>query len=143
MKDKIANVDKDKANEILSKYGENIERGTKLAVLLKRPNIDYKVLKELDEKTRELDLSKDIYEQVEILLKYDGYLKRQEFQISQSSKLEKYLIPENIDYSTLQHISTETKEKLEKIHPKTLGQASRIGGVKPADISVLMVMLSK
>lgn len=142
-KDKIANDDKVRVNEILSKYDENIERGMKLADLLKRPSIDYKILKEIDEKTSKLNLSKDVYEQVEILIKYDGYLKRQEFQVEQSGKLEKYRIPEDIDYSKMLHISTETREKLEKIRPKTLAQASRIGGVKPADISVLMVMLSR
>lgn len=140
-KDKVANDDKEEANKILSKYTESLERGVKLAELLKRPSIDYKILKEIDEKTRELDLPKDVCEQVEILIKYDGYIKRQEFQVEQSGKLEKYLIPENIDYSQVKHISTETREKLEKIRPKTLAQASRIGGVKPADISVLMVML--
>lgn len=141
--DKISNDDKACANEILAKYGENIERGIKLADLLKRPNIDYKVLQEIDTKTAELNLPKDVYEQVEILIKYDGYLKRQEFQVEQSGKLEKFKIPEDIDYSKINHISTETKEKLEKIRPKTLAQASRIGGVKPADISVLMVMLNR
>lgn len=141
--EKISNDDKDRANQILSKYSENIERGIKLIDILKRPNIDYKILKELDDKTCERNLSKDIYEQVEILVKYDGYIKRQEMQVEQSGKLEKYKIPENLDYSKIQHISTETKEKLEKIRPKTLAQASRIGGVKPADISVLMVMLEK
>lgn len=141
--DKIANDDKGRVNVILSKYDETIERGMKLSDLLKRPNIDYNILKEIDENTRKLNLSKDICEQVEILIKYDGYIKRQEFQVEQSGKLEKYKIPENIDYSKIQHISTETKEKLEKIRPKTLAQASRIGGVKPADISILMVMLEK
>lgn len=141
--DKIANDDKERVNEILSKYNENIERGMKLADLLKRPSIDYKILQEIDEQTREMSLTKDIYEQVEILIKYDGYIKRQEFQVEQSGKLEKYRIPENLDYSKIQHISTETKEQLEKIRPKTLAQASRIGGVKPADISVLMVMIEK
>lgn len=143
MVEKIANEDKQKANEVLAKYDEKIERGMKLADLLKRPNIDYKVLIELDEKTKELNLSRDVYEQVEILIKYEGYLKRQEFQVEQAGKLEKYRIPDNIDYEQIQHISTETKEKLAKIRPKTLAQASRIGGVKPADISVLMVMLGK
>lgn len=141
--DKISNDDKARVNEILSKYDESIERGMKLGDLLKRPSIDYKVLQEIDAKTAELNLSKDVYEQVEILIKYDGYLKRQEVQVEQSGKLEKYLIPDNIDYSKINHISTETREKLEKIRPKTLAQASRIGGVKPADISVLMVMLSR
>ena len=142
-KDKISNDDKNRVNTILSKYSESIERGMKLGDLLKRPSIDYKILKEIDKKTSALNLSKDVYEQVEILIKYDGYLKRQELQVEQSGKLEKYRIPDNIDYSKIQHISTETKEKLEKIRPKTLAQASRIGGVKPADISVLMVMLSR
>lgn len=130
-------------NEILAKYGEHMDRGMKLAELLKRPNINYDVLKEIDESTRELNLTRDVYEQVEILTKYDGYLKRQEFQVNQADKLEKFKIPENIDYMRIEHISSETKEKLNKIRPKTLAQASRIGGVKPADISVLMVLLDK
>lgn len=130
-------------NEILAKYGENIERGIKLGELLKRPNVDYKILKELDEETMTLNIARDVYEQVEILIKYDGYLKRQEFQVEQGSKLEKYRIPDDIDYSKLEHISSETRDKLAKIRPKTLAQASRIGGVKPADISILMVMLDR
>lgn len=141
--EKIFNDDIERANEILSKYDESIDRGVKLADLLKRPNITYKTLIELNEKTKEMNLPRDVYEQVEILIKYDGYLKRQELQVEQSGKLEKYRIPDNIDYSAIQHISTETREKLEKIRPKTLAQASRIGGVKPADLSVLMVMLEK
>lgn len=133
----------DGVNEILAKYGENIERGIKLGELLKRPNVDYKILKELDAETAELNVSRDVYEQVEVLIKYDGYLKRQEYQVEQGSKLEKYRIPDDIDYSKLEHISSETRDKLAKIRPKTLAQASRIGGVKPADISVLMVMLDR
>ncbi len=133
----------DDVNAILAKYGENIERGIKLGELLKRPNIDYKILKELDSTTKELDVPKDVYEQVEILIKYDGYLKRQEYQVEIGSKLEKYKIPDDIDYAKIEHISSETKDKLAKIKPKTLAQASRIGGVKPADISILMVMLDR
>lgn len=133
----------EEVNNILSKFGEHIERGIKLGELLKRPNIDYNVLKEVDEPTRELNIPRDVYEQVEILTKYDGYIKRQEFQVNQADKLEKFKIPENIDYMKIEHISSETKEKLNKIRPKTLAQASRIGGVKPADISVLMVLLDK
>lgn len=141
--EKIPDNSKEDVNKILAKYEESIERGMKLIDLLKRPKIGYKIIKELDEKTRELDLPRDVYEQVEILIKYEGYLKRQEQQVEQSGKLEKYKIPEWIDYAQIQHISTETREKLEKIRPKTIGQASRIGGVKPADISILMVMLEK
>ncbi len=133
----------DETNSILAKYNEHIDRGIRLAELLKRPNIDYKILKELDAETNNLNLSKDIYEEVEVQIKYDGYIKRQEVQIEQSSKLEKYRIPENIDYMSIEHISGETKEKLQKIRPTNLAQAARIGGVKPADISVLMVLLNK
>ena len=130
-------------NEKLAQYNENIERGMKLAELLKRPNIDYKVLKEIDESTKELDLPAEIYEEAEIKIKYDGYIKRQNQQVETMDKLEKIKIPADINYDELQHISTETREKLAKVRPATLGQASRIGGVKPADISVLMVMLSR
>ena len=130
-------------NEQLAKYNENIERGMKLAELLKRPSIDYKVLKEIDQSTKELDLPADIFEEAEIKIKYDGYIKRQNQQVETMDKLEKIKIPADINYDELQHISTETKEKLAKVRPATLGQAARIGGVKPADISVLMVMLSR
>lgn len=130
-------------NEILAKYNENIDRGMRASELLKRPNITYKVLKELDDSTQNRNLSKEVFEQVEVIVKYDGYIKRQEEQVQQAGKLEKFKIPENIDYSQIEHISSETKEKLAKIQPKTLAQAARIGGVKPADISILMVMLDK
>lgn len=130
-------------NEILAKYEEHLDRGIRASELLKRPNISYKILKEIDESTRELDIPKDVYEQIEVIVKYDGYIKRQQEQVDQAGKLEKFKIPENIDYNTIDHISTETKEKLSKIRPKNLAQASRIGGVKPADISILMVMLDK
>ena len=130
-------------NEILAKHEEHLDRGIRASELLKRPNISYKILKEIDESTRELNIPKDVYEQIEVIVKYDGYIKRQQEQVDQAGKLEKFKIPENIDYNTIDHISTETKEKLSKIRPKNLAQASRIGGVKPADISILMVMLDK
>ena len=130
-------------NSILQKYGENIERGVKATELVKRPNLNYSVIKEIDKETRELNISRDIYEQVEILIKYEGYLKRQEIQIEQATKLDKFKIPEDIDYDKIEQISSETKDKLKKIRPKDLAQASRIGGVKPADISILMVLLER
>ena len=130
-------------NKILAKYNENIDRGMKLAELIKRPNIDYKVLKEIDKETADLNLPAEIYEEAEIKIKYDGYIKRQNQQIETLDKLEKIKIPADINYDEISHISTETREKLAKVRPATLGQASRIGGVKPADISVLMVMFSR
>ncbi len=133
----------DEVNSVLSKVGQSIDRGIKIAELLKRPDIDYNVIKELDEETKNLNIPFDVAEQVEILTKYDGYLKRQEQQVQEAGKLERFKIPDDIDYSKIEHISSETKDKLSKIRPKTLGQASRIGGVKPADISILMVLLER
>lgn len=133
----------EEVNSILQKYGETIERGVKAAELVKRPNLNYSVIKELDKETCELNISRDVYEQVEILIKYEGYLKRQEIQIEQATKLDKFKIPEDIDYDKIEQISSETKDKLKKIRPKDLAQASRIGGVKPADISILMVLLER
>lgn len=133
----------DDVNAVLSKVGQSIDRGIKIAELLKRPDIDYNVIKEIDAETRELNIPFDVAEQVEILTKYDGYLKRQEQQVKEAGKLDKFKIPDDIDYSKIEHISSETKDKLSKIRPKTLAQASRIGGVKPADISILMVMLER
>lgn len=133
----------EEANTILAKYGESIERGIRLAELLKRPKISYSVLKELDEATKQLNITDDISSEIEVLIKYDGYIKRQETQIDNTEQLEKYRIPANFDYSAIKSISSESREKLEKIRPINLAQASRIGGVKPADISVLMVILGK
>ena len=133
----------DEVNSVLAKVGQNIDRGIKIAELLKRPDIDYNIIKEIDEETKRLNIPFDVAEQVEILTKYDGYLKRQEQQVKEAGKLDKFKIPEDIDYSNIEHISSETKDKLSKIRPKTLAQASRIGGVKPADISILMVMLER
>lgn len=131
----------DSTNNVLAKYNEKMDKGMKAAELLKRPTIDYVILKEIEPGCK--DVPKDIYESAEIEIKYDGYIKRQNQQIEMLEKLEKIHIPDNINYEDMTHISTETREKLAKIRPATLGQASRIGGVKPADISVLMVLLSK
>lgn len=133
----------EEVNSILETYQEHIDNGIRLAELLKRPNITYNIFKKLDAETAKLNLSDDIIEEVEVLIKYEGYIKRQQAQVETAEKLEKYRIPANIDYSQIKHISTETREKLEKIRPTNLAQASRIGGVKPADISVLMVMFGK
>lgn len=137
----------EKNKEILAKYNENLELGINAFEILKRPNLNYKILKELGFKSNILTddnyLIRDIEEQTEILIKYDGYIKRQIEQINNQEKMENIKIPENIDYSSIKQISTESKEKLIKIKPKTLGQALRIGGVKPADVSVLMVLIEQ
>ena len=137
----------EKNREILSKYNEPLELGTNAFVLLKRPNVDFSILKELgyESKIESEDryLIRDIEEQAEVLIKYDGYIKRQLDQIDNQGKTDNIKIPEDIDYNSIKQISTESKEKLIKIRPKTIGQALRIGGVKPADISVLMVLIEQ
>lgn len=135
----------EKNKKILEKYNEPLELGVSAYNLLKRPNITYEILHELgyDSKidTQDAYLIRDIEEQTEVLIKYDGYIKRQIAQIENQDKIDAIKIPDNIDYSSIKQISTESKEKLIKIRPKTIGQALRIGGVKPADVSVLMVLI--
>ncbi|MBR2068666.1 MAG: tRNA uridine-5-carboxymethylaminomethyl(34) synthesis enzyme MnmG [Candidatus Gastranaerophilales bacterium] len=133
--------------KILSKYQEPLETGTNGLLILKRPNVDYKVLKELGYNSN-IDsinnyLIRDIEEQTEVLIKYEGYIKRQKEQIENQSKTDNIKIPDDINYEEIKQISTESKEKLIKIKPKTIGQALRIGGVKPADVSVLMVLIEQ
>ena len=136
-----------KNKEILSKYKEGLELGVNGLNLLKRPNVDYRILKELGFKSNiETDdnyLIRDIEEQTEILVKYDGYIKRQTAEINNHKKTEDIKIPDDINYNLIKQISTESKEKLIKIRPKTIGQALRIGGVKPADVSILMVLIEQ
>lgn len=131
----------EEVNKILAEYGEHINSGIRMAELLKRPNINYEIFRKIDSETGTMNLSEDITDEVEVLIKYDGYINRQEQQVETAEKLEKYRIPADMDYSKLKHISNETRDLLQKIRPANLAQASRIGGVKPADISVLMVML--
>ena len=134
--------------EILGKLGENLETGQSAQKKLKRPNVDFKVLYELGYEPNVLKtaagdkyFTKEVLEQSEILIKYEGYIKRQQEQVNQADKLERIKIPDDMDYTNLKQISTETREILEKIRPKTLAQALRTGGVKPADISCLMVII--
>lgn len=137
----------EKNKEILSKYNEPLEIGTNGLNLIKRPNVNYKVLKELGYDSNILSedkyLIRDIEEQSEVRIKYEGYIKRQIELINNQEKMENIKIPDFIDYKEIKQISTESKEKLIKIRPKTLGQALRIGGVKPADVSVLMVLIEQ
>ncbi|OGI21012.1 MAG: tRNA uridine-5-carboxymethylaminomethyl(34) synthesis enzyme MnmG [Candidatus Melainabacteria bacterium RIFOXYA2_FULL_32_9] len=128
-------------NEILADYNEKIETGYSLAGLMKRPNLGYQAIKRIDKTAQELNLPKEIGEQIEIELKYTGYIERQNAQIEQADRLEKIKIPEDFDYASIEQLPREAKDKLIKIKPVTLAQASRIGGVNPADISVLMVLL--
>lgn len=116
-----------------------LKSGTTLAELLKRPELSYDKLKDIDDNRP--DLPDDVTEQVNIELKYDGYIKRQMRQVEQFNKLEKKKIPEDIDYHNVYSLRKEAEQKLSEIRPTSVGQASRISGVSPADISVLLVYL--
>ena len=131
-----------KVQELLAKYESTpLKSGTTLAELIKRPELDYEKLAEVDEKRPELAF--DVQEQVNIEIKYEGYIKRQMQQVAQFKKLEGRKLPENFDYAQVNSLRKEAVQKLNKIQPSTIGQASRISGVSPADISVLMGYLER
>ena len=131
----------EKVQQLLDSYGSTrLTSGTTLAELIRRPELSYDKLKEIDEDRP--DLPWDVAEQVNINIKYEGYIKRQMKQVEQFKKLENRKIPENIDYNEIQSLRIEAKQKLSQIRPASIGQASRISGVSPADISVLLVYLS-
>ena len=122
----------------MEKYGSTLlKSGISLAELVKRPELDYEKLSELD-RDRPL-LSAEVREQVNIEIKYEGYIKRQYQQVEQYKKLEGKRLPEDFDYSQVKSLRREAVQKLNKVQPATIGQASRISGVSPADISVLLV----
>lgn len=130
----------DELQQILINCGTApLQRGCKMIELIKRPQIKYSDLTELDD-TRP-NLPREVFEQVEIAVKYEGYIKRQEQQIKEMRRIENKKIPENIDYSKLKGLRLEAVEKLSKIKPENLGQASRISGVNPADIAALNIIL--
>lgn len=127
-------------NEVLQKYQSTpLNGGSSLAELIRRPELNYEVLAELDPERPEL--SAGVKEQVNINIKYDGYIRRQMKQVEQFKKMEKKRIPENLDYDQVQSLRIEAKQKLKTYRPMNIGQASRISGVSPADVSVLLVYL--
>jgi len=129
-------------NELLRKHSSTeIEYGFKMADLIKRPELSYEILEKLDENRP--NLPKDVAEQVNISLKYEGYIAKQMFQVEQFKKLEKRLLSSDIDYNDVGNLRTEARQKLAAIRPANIGQASRISGVSPADISNLLVYLEK
>lgn len=128
--------------ELLEKYESTpLKSGTTLAELIRRPELSYDVLEPIDPKRP--SLSWDVKQQVDINIKYDGYIRRQLKQVEQFKKLEQKKIPENIDYEKVKSLRIEARQKLEAFRPVSIGQASRISGVSPADISVLLVYLEQ
>ncbi len=124
---------------LISKGSTPLQRGCKMLELIKRPQITYADLSEVDDDRP--DLPYEVFEQVEISVKYEGYIKRQEQQIKEMRRIECKEIPDNLDYSKLNGLRLEAVEKLSKIRPQNLGQASRISGVNPADIAALNIIL--
>lgn len=132
----------EKVQTFLEAHGSTaLKSGSTLAELIKRPELNYGMLAELDEKRPELPA--DVREQVDINLKYDGYIRRQKQQVAQFKKLEGRKIPADLDYTTVNSLRREAVQKLNLYKPENIGQASRISGVSPADISVLMVHLEQ
>lgn len=131
----------EKVNEILvSRETSAINTGVRLIDLIKRPQLGYDALSEIDENRPNID--RNVFEQVETEIKYEGYIKRQLIVIDQVRRLECKILPENIDYNAIDDLRLEAREKLTKVRPENIGQASRISGVSPADISVLVIYLA-
>ncbi len=117
-----------------------VKTGIRLADLIKRPELNYEVLTPVDSTRNETD--RNVFEQVEIQIKYEGYIQRQLIIIDQVRKLESRILPPDLDYSKIDGLRLEAREKLNKVRPENIGQAGRISGVSPADISVLVIYLS-
>ena len=128
--------------ELLEKYGSTpLKTAVSLAELIRRPELNYHILEPIDQE-REV-LPEEVIEQIDINIKYEGYIVRQLKQVEQFKKLENKKLSENIDYMSISGLRTEAKQKLDAIKPSSVGQASRISGVSPADISVLLIYLEQ
>ncbi|MDD5796520.1 MAG: tRNA uridine-5-carboxymethylaminomethyl(34) synthesis enzyme MnmG [Oscillospiraceae bacterium] len=128
-------------NILVSRETSPITTGVRLIELLKRPQLDYECLKAVDTNRPQID--PNIFEQVEIEIKYEGYINKQLHQVEQMRKLENKKLPKDLDYTTIIGLRLEAQEKLNKIKPVSIGQASRISGVSPADVSVLLIWLAQ
>ena len=126
---------------LVSRETSDVTTGIRLVDLLKRPELNYAVLAPVD--TTRPELPDAVFEQVEIAVKYDGYIKKQLAAVESMRKLENKLLPQDIDYKTITGLRLEAQEKLNAVRPLNIGQASRISGVSPADVNVLMIYLVK
>ena len=130
----------EKVNMFLVEHGTTpLQTGSKMSELLKRTELTYEALKEIDEDRPELDIA--VQEEVEIQVKYEGYIKMEEDQVEKFEKMENKKLSENINYEEIKGLRIEARQKLNKIKPTSIGQASRISGVSPADINVLLIYL--
>ena len=134
-------VSPERANEFLESQGETpLSSGASIADLLRRPGMTYASLAKLDENRPELPRS--VAETVEVRVKYDGYIKKELAEVKRNKKLEEKTLPADMDYSKIKGLRIEAAQKLAKFKPLTIGQASRISGVNPADITVLLIYMN-
>ena len=146
----MVGANKEVAQFLESHNSTPLRTAASLAELIKRPELNYEMIKPLDEERDNLlkedlyrdYLSREVIEQIDIEIKYDGYIKRQQSQVEHFKKLENKRIPENINYEDIHNLRKEARQKLMDVRPENIGQASRISGVSPADISVLMIYLN-
>ena len=132
----------EKVNNLLIRYESTpLNNGVSLAELIRRPELNYEILGEIDENRPQLDA--DVIEQVNINIKYEGYILREQKQVEHFKKLENKLIPADIDFDDISGLRIEAKQKLKNYSPRSIGQASRISGVSPADITVLLVYMEQ
>ena len=131
----------DRVNDYLaSKESTPISTGIKLADLLRRPELDYRDLAHMTDMP---PLPKEVWEEAAIQVKYEGYISRQVAQVAQFQKMENKKLPEDIDYTTLKGLRLEARQKLQEVRPLNVGQASRISGVSPADVTALLIYLER
>lgn len=134
----------DRANPVLERVGSKpISEHATLEQLLRRPEVSYDVIREIDESGTAREVSAEVAEQVEIQVKYAGYIQKQQQEIERMKRLEERALPEDMDYTTLTGLSMEAREKLSKVRPRTVGQAARVPGVTPADVSILLIYLEQ
>src|SRR5699024_2493737 len=135
-------ISNDDIQHILNEAGATkLKEAVKASDLLKRPEITYAKLEQIMEK--EMDISDEVKNQVEIQIKYEGYINKANEQVSRMQKMDNKKIPERIDYDAIKGIASEGKDKLKEVRPLSIGQASRISGVNPADISILLVYIEQ
>ena len=126
---------------IIANGGSELKDGILAADLLKRPEMSYEHIQQIA--PSEVELSDEVKEQVEIQLKYEGYIDKSLQQVDRLKKMENKKIPEDIDYDAINSLATEARQKLKKVRPLSVAQASRISGVNPADVSILLVYLEQ
>ena len=141
MKSFVLRFPNGKTKAMTFSYDDGIPADLRLIELMKRPQLGYDVLEEIDTTRPQLD--RNIFEQVEVEVKYEGYIQKQLKQVEQVRKLEDKKLPKDFDYKEIKGLRLEAQEKLNKIKPHNIGQASRISGVSPADISVLLIWMAQ